>query len=435
MSKIIKVVEQLAHGGFGKVEKVQYGKATAVRKTFDPTIDVLRETTMEKLLKRFRREVSVQSSLSEEYFIPILESDLSGADPWFVMPVADCTYTEKIKQDRGKEIDFDALADILNSLDELHSMGFVHRDLKPSNILLHEGHWKLSDFGLITPAPGEASRVTSTGSNWGTYGYKAPEQAKAFSHVKATADIYSFGCILHDFTGEDRVPFQRYSCGGPFGAVIEKCTEIIPRKRFQSITAVRNAILSLGTKQKLGELSEKTEDWIEKLGELEAGSWDEKTCESFLRFLRNEGEQEAHGVLVNFHIPHIQSLRRSDSDRWSEFVEYFCEWARRSSHNFEFCDVLANRLEAIYDLGDTAEQAAVCVALAEMAQSHNRWYAMRVLCKLCGKNCEDGLAKRIRIEILAGEGNAECFSACATSIGRSHSTYHPTIAEALSDGD
>ena len=103
MSKIIKVVEQLAHGGFGKVEKVQYGKATAVRKTFDPTIDVLRETTMEKLLKRFRREVSVQSSLSEEYFIPILESDLSGADPWFVMPVADCTYTEKIKQDRGKE--------------------------------------------------------------------------------------------------------------------------------------------------------------------------------------------------------------------------------------------------------------------------------------------------------------------------------------------
>ncbi|PIO37436.1 hypothetical protein AB205_0057150 [Aquarana catesbeiana] len=39
-------------------------------------------------------------------------------------------------------------AEVVLSLDAIHSMGFIHRDVKPDNMLLDKsGHLKLADFG------------------------------------------------------------------------------------------------------------------------------------------------------------------------------------------------------------------------------------------------------------------------------------------------
>ena len=45
------------------------------------------------------------------------------------------------------------IAEIITSLETVHSMNYIHRDLKPDNILIDkEGHIKLTDFGLCKHA-------------------------------------------------------------------------------------------------------------------------------------------------------------------------------------------------------------------------------------------------------------------------------------------
>lgn len=422
----------IARGGFGIVERVTMSDGTKLaRKTFAPQVPGLNPTDVEKMRARFAREVKVQSSLSSPNFIPILHFDLSTESPWYLMPLAERNLLEEIQHSRASgQAPTSALADVLNALEEFHQLGFVHRDLKPQNVLLLKGTWRLTDFGLVLPMSSTTTKLTSTESAWGTAAYCAPEQAIDFKGVSAAADIYAFGCILHDiFSGSARIPYSRHTATGPIGAIIEKCTEVKAERRFKSVKAVRGTLLSLLATSPEVNASAKATEWVAELPSI--ASWTQEKAESFVRYLTHEADAGDKFVLLrDFSETEFEIIRQNHEELWKYLVVQYCDWVDESSFDFNYCDVLVRRLDYIFDHGDLESKAAAALAVAELGASHNRFAVMRYVVRMCGKTIDDAAGQRIAIEIQAADAQYN-FRRCAQAIGQDIGDYHPRIAEVL----
>jgi serine/threonine protein kinase len=87
-------------------------------------------------------------------------------------------------------------AEVLLSLQYLHSHNIIYRDLKPENIVIsmtERGHLKLVDFGF-------AKRLKSIGqktmTNCGTPAYIAPEILRGHNGHGYEVDIWSLGVLM-----------------------------------------------------------------------------------------------------------------------------------------------------------------------------------------------------------------------------------------------
>lgn len=117
-------------------------------------------------------------------------------------------------------------AEILDTIDYMHSRGVIHRDLKPENVLLDDQmHVKITDFGTakILEIPGHAqagsngvlagpggsldgSDNTRANSFVGTAEYVSPELLTDKMACKAS-DLWAFGCIIYQLLA-GRPPFK-----------------------------------------------------------------------------------------------------------------------------------------------------------------------------------------------------------------------------------
>jgi eukaryotic-like serine/threonine-protein kinase len=149
--------------------------------------------------------------------------------------------------------------ELASGLAAAHAAGVVHRDLKPANIMIDgEGGVLIMDFGIARSTSGStAFGQTASGVIVGTVEYMAPEQAKG-ERVDARADIYSFGLILNDIllgrrqSANTGVAELMARMTAPLAAlrsidatipewldaVVHKCIQPDPAKRYQSMTEV-----------------------------------------------------------------------------------------------------------------------------------------------------------------------------------------------------
>ncbi|UYV61321.1 CIT [Cordylochernes scorpioides] len=85
------------------------------------------------------------------------------------------------------------LAELVEAIHSLHSMGYVHRDIKPDNILIDRiGHVKLADFGSASKL--NAQKMVTSRMPVGTPDYIAPEVLIAMNSVPAATASYGVEC-------------------------------------------------------------------------------------------------------------------------------------------------------------------------------------------------------------------------------------------------
>ena len=436
--KIVKVI-RIIHdrSGFGIIHEIQAEDGNRyARKTFRPNGPrKFSDDEVSEFRRRFSREVRVQEKFSSDYCVPIIYSELNVENPWFLMPIASKTFQDEINLSRIKRNPPNGLSDILNCLEYVHKRGYVHRDVKPGNILFVNDQWKLADMGLITSDPElTTSFKTKSGEAFGSLPYMAPEQYTDFQNVTYKADIYSFGAILHDiYAGTPRKPYSKLTAAGTMGVIIEKCTEENPDNRFGDIASLRNLLLSKLSKSHVPKDIEK------EANELLQILWAYKTWEKsdFDTFVTSIEREPALKNALFFDISHsfISDTRTIDIRNWRRFVRCFLSWVASKSFDFNYCDVLIGQIIIIYDItNDLAIKSEAVFAGAELAASHNRFYCMREVLKMCSPDISDTFAERISIEIYAKSNRAKNnLIRCVEGLGTNLNAYHPEIVEALNE--
>ncbi|WP_201213124.1 serine/threonine-protein kinase [Rhodocyclus purpureus] len=437
-------IRTLGRGAFGRVELVrnEAGEQFAL-KVFDPSPSVAHaiqagHVSAEELRRRFASEATYQAQVAHPNVVRVLGSVLESTPPYFVMELAEATLATDLSADPtlGGMVQ-QVLFDILAGLEGIHSFGIYHRDLKPQNILRLRNpdgsfRYAISDFGLIKVATGNATTLTATGTQGGTERYAAPELITNFKRATARSDIFSFGVILLDIFGgvANRVPYTEVQFPGAVGAVASKCTKSLPARRYSSIAEVRAALYDALQNEapRLGSPHE--EQMVEllrseqRLTELQ---WDHV-------FLLLEEIAETSGSLAPllraFTRSHLAALSEEAPDLLAAFAGYYIEYVDqgRGTFDFGYCDVIADKLTWLFELGDIAVRAKSLLAMLGLGTSHNRWFVERRFAQLAGPELDVATAARMITEVtVRGLNVARDIDRLEWSISISRTSLSPAL--------
>jgi serine/threonine protein kinase len=217
-------------------------------------------------LERFRREARAAAGLSHPNIVAVFDSGSDDGTHFIVTELVEGeTLADRLGRD-GPMPPADAVAvavDIARALAAAHDRGLIHRDIKPGNVMvLPDGRVKVVDFGIARAAGSDT--LTGTGVVLGSTAYLSPEQAGG-QLVDERADLYALGCVLYEMlTGnvpfraetpiatmyrkvnEDAPPPSTISPVQPeLEAIVMRCLEKDPRRRFASAAELEAALLAV----------------------------------------------------------------------------------------------------------------------------------------------------------------------------------------------
>ena len=200
-----EIIEELGHGGMGKVYKVfdKEVNAKVALKLIKPEVAADRNT-----IERFRNELRIARDISHKNVCRMYDLGREAENYYITMEYVPGEDLKSFIR-RARRLDVGTAISIAKQvcegLAEAHRLGVIHRDLKPGNIMIdRDGNSKIMDFGIARSL--KAKGITGTGVMIGTPEYMSPEQVEG-KEADQRADIYSLGIILYEMlTG--MVPFE-----------------------------------------------------------------------------------------------------------------------------------------------------------------------------------------------------------------------------------
>jgi eukaryotic-like serine/threonine-protein kinase len=254
-----RIVEQIGAGGMGVVYRAHDEQLNR-----DVALKMLPVGTLsdEAARTRFRKEALALAKLDHPNVATIHEfGSQNGVDFLVTAYVPGITLDTKLESGALPEAEVISLGiQLAQGLAAAHEHGVIHRDLKPGNLRLTPDGWlKILDFGLaqlIEPESDDTLAATLTKSQEfpGTLPYMAPEQLRG-QKADVCTDIWSAGAVLYEMATGER-PFKQQTAlalaadiihnappaprslqadmSSGLEAIIRKCLEKEPRKRYQS---------------------------------------------------------------------------------------------------------------------------------------------------------------------------------------------------------
>ncbi len=155
-------------------------------------------TKQPNMLACFQFEARVLSRLNHPGILRVYNAGVDNDRMYTAMELVDGESFDKVLLARKRlgEAEAHAVArQLAESLDYLHSHGYVHRDIKPANLMLtKEGRFILFDFGTVIRSDDGAPYEEGL---YGTPSFLAPEQTTSGGRVDGRADLYALGIMLY----------------------------------------------------------------------------------------------------------------------------------------------------------------------------------------------------------------------------------------------
>ncbi|MFF3029658.1 serine/threonine-protein kinase [Streptomyces rubiginosohelvolus] len=210
------VERELGAGGMGTVylARSRGGRAVAV-KVARPEL-----AGDPHFRERFRAEVAAARSVGGFHTAPVVDADPDATAPWLATAYIPGPTLSALLEAEGPmdEARLRGLgAALAEALAAIHGCGLVHRDLKPGNIIMAADGPRVLDFGIARAL--ESTRLTATGTAFGTPGFLAPEQAQG-QEVDGAADVFALGAVLVAAAGG-----SAFGAGTPMGLMYRSVHE------------------------------------------------------------------------------------------------------------------------------------------------------------------------------------------------------------------
>ncbi|MDI9366428.1 MAG: serine/threonine-protein kinase [Flavobacterium sp.] len=394
-----KVIKTIGQGGFGIVDLIEEKGSNEkyALKTFSihPSMKLIEDQAK----KRFIKEAKYQQTIDHPNIVPIIEVSKGIEPPYFIMPLASTSMFDEIQSGILNETNFlSCLYDVMAGLEEIHSLSIYHRDLKPGNVLKFKDSYAVGDFGLMSLNSTGVTTLTSTGMSKTSDLYTAPEITQDLKFASVQSDIYSLGCMLHDFIGEHkRIPCNEISESTEYGNLLLSATRKDPTRRFSSVAAFREALSSISNRTAptrtliAGKVLNSLKNDID--------TFDENAISLLTDFLSSAVTQdEKNTILGEIKLLHIEKIVL-ENKHGAYIAKVYCDYVRNSSFGWDFCDTLANRIIAFMNIGTIDIISEGIFALLYMGTRHNRFYVERKAIQyFCGE-IENKLLQRIIMEI------------------------------------
>ncbi|KAM3145317.1 hypothetical protein pb186bvf_002645 [Paramecium bursaria] len=142
------------------------------------------------------REIDILASVQSKYFVKIKATISHKQFDYIILEYCNGkTLLEKANEHYFSEKDIlEFFNFILGAQYELIQMGIIHRDLKLSNILIHNGQYKLADFGISRSVYNydQAGQITA-------FSHPSYNRSPQFNTRKYTSkcDVWSLGIIIY----------------------------------------------------------------------------------------------------------------------------------------------------------------------------------------------------------------------------------------------